>query len=211
MKKVQLTINGKKEERNIPTSWDQVTFEQFLNLESSGDDPIKVLALFTGIDHDLLLKAKIKDFSNILSEGLKFLSQKPELSIPKTILGYRIPDNLEFEQVQQYVDLKQAIKESAALTPQEQLKRYCLYIATYACMSKHGKYDYQISESMQDEFLKAPCTEVMGIGNFTLVKLAGLKINTGVNYRQRVPVMKRLRLVIRAFMLRMGFRLRLTT
>lgn len=200
-----LTIihNNQKQENQIPISWDQVTFGHFLKLGECGSDKIKVLALFTGIDYETLKKSKVIGLDSVLA-ALSFLEKVPEPRVPKTILGYPVPENLEFHQVQQYLDLKNYLEESRTKTPEEQLAQYTLYCAVYAVPHwKQGEYDFTYAEKLAPLFLTAPCTEVMGIGNFTLAKLIGLKHDIKINYHPQGSVMQRFRLVIKGYRLRM--------
>lgn len=205
--KVAILINKQELHRDIPTSWDQVTFKDFIALDDCKQDIVKVIALFTRIDYDTLRTAKIKDMDNVI-EKLGFLNKKPEPMIPKTILGYTIPKDLEFEQVQMYLDLKEYVKEAKELPPLIQLERYALYCAVFACIAKHGKYDWSLAEAMASEFLQAPCMEVLGIGNFTLMKLIGLNLNIKTTSRKAGSRIMRFRLAFKGFMILMVHRLR---
>lgn len=205
--KATILINSKENIREIPTAWEQVTFKTFLDLDKCGQDIVKVIALLTQIDYDILRQSKIVNMDQVIAV-LGFLNKPAVPVIPKTLLGYKIPKGLEFEQVQMYVDLKNYVTESQKLSPMEQLERYTLYCAVYACMEKHGKYDWELAEQMKDEFLKAPCTEVLGIGNFTLLKLIGLNLSIDQNSRKVISRLKRLRLVLEGWRIRMVSRLR---
>jgi hypothetical protein len=200
---VTLTIihNNQKQEKPIPVSWDQVTFGQFLKLGECGSDRIKVLSLFTGIDYETLKKSKIIGLDRALA-ALLFLEKAPEPRVPKEILGYPVPENLEFEQVQMYLDLKTYLEESKGKTPEEQLAQYTLYCAVYAVPHwKQGQYSWEFTEKLAPLFLNAPCTEVMGIGNFTLAKLIGLKHDIKIDYHRRRLTLQVVRLTIKGFML----------
>lgn len=205
--KVTIILGKSTIHRDLPVCWEDVTFAQFLDLESCGQDIIKVIALLTGVDYLTLCAAKIVDMDNVISL-LKFLNTQPVTAIPKTILGYTVPEKLDFEQVQQYIDLKNYVAESAKMTPTEQLRNYTLYCAVYACIAKHGKYEWQLAEGMRDEFLQAPCTEVMGIGNFTLLRLIGLKHNIDLNSPKVSSLIKKFKLVLAGWRIRMVLFLR---
>jgi len=202
---VTIIIYGKSHKREVPTSWgnpnDFVTFGQFLHLDSCGQDIVKVISLLTQVDNSTLLKSRIVNMDNLV-QTLAFLKTKPEPVIPKTILGYPVPANLEFEQVQMYLDLKNYVAEANKKTAMEQLESYTLYCAVYACIAKYGRYDFKLAEEMKDEFLNAPCTEVMGIGNFTLVRLIGLNLSTKISYPKAGSRLTRFRLGLTAFRLR---------
>ena len=205
--KVTISLNGIKQIKDIPLTWDEVPFGTLLTLESCGQDIIKVIALFTGVDYNLLLKSKINDLDQVIAV-LAFLKTPAVPVIPKTILGYPVPEKLEFEQVQMYLDLKNYVSEAQGMTPQQQLAQYTIYCAVYACAAKNGKYSWEKSEEMKDEFLTAPCTEVMGIGNFTLMRLIGLKNNIDITSRKASSLRKRLALVLAGWRIRMALFLR---
>ena len=196
--KVSIYTNGKEHKRDIPISWDQVNFKDFLALEYCGDDIVKVIALLTRMDYEVLLKSKIANMDQVIAI-LGFLKQPPKPYVPNKLLIYDIPKDLAFEQVQMYVDLKNYINASHESTPQDKLKSYTLYCAVYSCIQKHGKYDWKLAEAMADEFLQAPCTEVMGVGNFTLVKLIGLNLNINPDSLKANTLVKKFKLVLKSW------------
>lgn len=190
---ITISINNLKVEKEIPTSWDQVTFKQFLGLAKSGDDYVKVLSIITEINEDTIRKAKIINIEAIIS-ALNFLKTPPEVVLPKTIIGYNIPKDLSFETIAQIQDLREYISKEQ--DPTLQLESYPLYCAIYACEQKHGEYSWKHAEEMAEEFMQAPCSEVLAIGNFTLLKLIGLNLNIAPSFRNHLTLMKRLRLVL---------------
>lgn len=196
--KVTVIHNGKPQTINLPTSWDQVTFRQFLNLDECGNDIVKVIALLTGIEYNTLLKAKIVDMDQVIAM-LGFLKKPAQPFIPTSICGYPVPKDLAFEEVQMFVDLKTYIAETKDKTPLEQLAQYPVYCAVYACKHRYGKYDFQLAEKLSEVFFNAPCTEVLGIGNFTLLRLTGLNLNIAVNSRQPLTLMKKFKLVLKTW------------
>lgn len=193
--KVTVVQNGKPQAINLPTSWDQVTFRQFLKLDECGNDIVKVIALLTGIEYDTLLKAKIVDMDQVIAM-LGFLNRPAQPFIPTSICGYPVPKDLAFEEVQMFVDLKTYIAETKEKTGLEQLAQYPVYCAVYACSHRYGKYDFQLAENLSEVFFDAPCTEVLGIGNFTLARLIGLNLNIAVNSRKPLTRMQRFKLVL---------------
>jgi hypothetical protein len=193
--KTTIIINGKPEVKDIPVSWDQVSFRQLLALEKTGKAVEQAISILTGIEYDVLLKAKIKDMDQVIAV-LGFLNSPAQPFIPTSICNYPIPKNLEFEEVKQYVDLKVTLDESVKLTPTEQLEKYTLYCAIYACKARHGKYEIELAEAMAPEFLEAPCTEVLGIGNFTLLKLAALSQHINLSSPKALTLGMKLKLVL---------------
>ena len=162
--KITIELNGVKQEREIPLSWDQVNFEQFLKLIKAGDDIAEILSIFTEVDADLLRKANIQNLEVIINL-LSFLKTDFEPVVPDKCLGYEIPKNLEFESIGQFQDLK-----LEAMDMKEDITKYALFCSIYATKP----YDFKEAEKRKDEFLKAPAPEVVGIGNFTLMKLVEL-------------------------------------
>ncbi len=162
--KITIELNGVKQEREIPLNWDQVNFEQFLKLIKAGDDIAEILSIFTGIEADVLRKATIQNLEVIINL-LSFLKTDFEPVVPEKCLGYDIPKNLEFESIGQFQDLK-----LEALEMKEEISKYALFCAIYATKP----YDFKEAEKKKVEFLKAPAREVVGIGNFTLLKLVEL-------------------------------------
>jgi hypothetical protein len=200
--KITIHINGKKQVTELPTSWEEVSFEKFLELDECGEDKVKIIALFTGVDYETLLNAKIESFDDIIVNRLSFLATPPQNTIPDKILGYDLPKRLEYQKAKQYIDLQNYIKESRDLTPKEQLKRYTLYCAVYACVSAYGDYKWEWAENLAPEFLKAPCTEVMGIGHFTLIRLVASKNSIGKTSRPQLTLMQKCRLVLKLWQIR---------
>lgn len=205
--KVTAELNGVTVERNIPTSWGEVSYGDMIEISDIGDDKGKALAVFLKMDEQTIRKAKIFNLDSILSL-LSFLDKEIEPVVPESVLGYKVPKDLGFEYISQYQDLKEHIKNIGKVSNKEALLNYCQYVAVYACKAKHGHYDWKLAEEMASEFLQAPCTEVMGIGNFTLKKLIGSMINTKQNSRNQNILMKKFRLVLTACRLRLGFLLR---
>ncbi len=195
-------LNNVTIERTIPEGWDQVTFGQLIDLSDCGDDRAKALSVFLKIDAETIRKAQIVNLDAVLAV-LSFLETDLPPSIPETILGYKLPKDLGFETVGQYQDLKDNLKASHGLTNKEALEKYMLYVSVYACSAKHGHYDWKLAEDMASEFLQAPCTEVMGIGNFTLAKLIGSTGSIKKSSRSRSTLMKKFRLVLTGLRLRL--------
>jgi hypothetical protein len=207
MQKMKVTIalhhehghgsNKPREQRvvDIPTSWDQVTFRKFLELDKVGSDITKVIALLLDIEHATLLKAKIFDMDKVIAV-LGFLNSPAQAFIPTSICGYPVPKDLAFEEVQQFVDLKAYLAETKGKTGIEQLSQYPVYCAVYACKHRYGSYDFKKAELLSELFFNAPCTEVLGIGNFTLLRLAGLNLNIAASSRPPLTLMQKFKLVL---------------
>lgn len=197
--KITIVLNGVKVHREIPTSWDQVTYGQFLQLSECLDSPVKILTVFTGIQEDILSKAMITGLDSIIAV-LGFLRTEAPQILPRTILGYQLPADVGLETLDQYTDLKDDLDKSGDLKGIEALQKYTLYCAIYACRPKHGRYDWDLAEAMAPEFLNAPAPEVLAIGNFTLAKLIGLNLNIDPASRKKITRWKKFRLVLKVWL-----------
>lgn len=217
----KIVLNGKLTKKDLPDHWDKTSFGQFLELAKVKNDRIKAVSIFTGVDYDIIRKAKIQGIETVI-HSLSFLDKEIVPKVPQKLLWYDMPKDLGFETFAQYHDLKEDIHKIKGLTEMEQLAKFPLYCAVFACtqMSKercaelakqypnegivYGEYHWRKAEAMQEEFLNAPATEVLGVGNFTLLKLIGLNLNINPNSRKPLTRMRRLMLVLKRWLLRSG-------
>lgn len=194
-----LKLNGVEVKHDIPTGWEQVKFKDFLQLDGKVN---KALSIFTGIDEPTLKKANIKGLGKLIST-LSFLGKDvPLFNFPKKIQGYDVPYDIGFEQWGQYVDLKEELdKGNKGL---ELLKQYPLFCAIYTMKD----YDFKLAEQRAEEFMNAPCTEVMAVANFMLTKLSVLNQNTLDNSLPEGTPLRKYRLALRLWWTSMVFTVR---
>ena len=192
--KVTVEMNGIVLEKEIPIKWKEVTFKQFLELSKCENDTVKILGVFLGIDEKTLRKAKVRNLESILNL-LNFLKTEMDLTLPGTCLGYNIPKNLELETIGQFEDLK---LEAQSLTD---FSKYTLFCAIYSTKP----YDYKKAEELAPIFLNAPCEEVMAIGNFTLLKLAGLMSGIDPKLQNLNTPLRRWRLALKNYLTSLVF------
>jgi hypothetical protein len=202
-----LNYNGETREIDIPTKWLDVKFRHFAPLVEAGVltpnteiDWLKVFSVFTGLTTEELESVTWANLDALLI-GLTFLHSPLPTDIPKTVLGYTIPEDIGFETVGQYKYLREDVQNSADMTPIEQLSRYPLYVAVYACAQKHGEFSWQKCEAMADEFLDAPAPEVLATANFTLLKLIGLSKHIEPGSPQQPTRLKRMKRAMLAWVL----------
>lgn len=197
--RISMTMNGVKIQKEIPTSWKDVSFKNFLQLAKCQSITDK-LSLFTGIESSTLLKAKINNLDSII-KILSFTEQSPQVDqIPETIQGHKMPKNLELEEIGRFEDLKLEAAKIKADDP-DSVDVYAMFCAIYAL----EEYDYDKAKELKDVFLNAPCEEVMAIGNFTLVKLIGLN-NPGLLRTQKpTSRLRSWRLAIKGWLSRLAF------
>lgn len=172
---ITIILSGVPVRKEVPTMWEQVTFHQFVELAKIGDVPSKIISLFTGVDHEVLRKAKIFNLDIVLST-LAFLQTPMKMTVPKKLFHYDLPDNLEFMSTAQYEDLKLAA-DKMSVKPEDavlNMQKYPLMLATYCA----EPYSWERAEKISKELWNAPCPEVIGGGNFIWAKLLELKTNT---------------------------------
>jgi hypothetical protein len=210
--KFDITLQGVTVQKEIPTSWEQVTFRQLLDLTET--DELKALSLFTGIEPDILRKAQITGLDKLLT-ALSFIHKPcPTNLLCKEIQtsegNYPVITDVGFESFGQYVDIKQTLDELEKITDlgkkgMETLKVYPLLCAIYTVKP----YDFKIAESRTELFFNAPCTEVVAVGNFILMKLIALRSTIEANsQRQEATPMKKFRLALKAWWTNMVFTVR---
>lgn len=198
--KFTFSLNNVKQERDIPTGWNQVKFKDFLELDGN---ETKALSIFTGFDENTLKKATITGLDKLL-HSLSFLnSEVPIMKFPKKIMGkYDVPYDIGFEGWGQYMDIKEEIDKGK--TGIELLKQYPLLCAIYTMT----EYNFKEAEKRAEELMNAPCTEVMAVGNFILMKLIALRATTKANYQKEGTILMRWRLGLKAWWTNMAFTVR---
>lgn len=197
--KFTFTLNGVKQESDIPTGWEQVKFKDFVQLDGN---ETKALSIFTGLEDKTLKKAKIICLEKLIG-ALSFLnSEVPLMRFPKKILSYDVPYDIGFEQWGQYMDLKEEIDKGKK--GMDLVKQYPLFCAIYTMK----EYDFKEAEKRALEFENAPCTEVMAVGNFTLLKLIALRNSTQVNSLPEGTPLRKYRLALKAWWINTVFTVR---
>jgi hypothetical protein len=200
--KVKITLNNMTFEREIPTRWSEVTFAQFLKIEDA-KSPTQILAAIAGVSEDDLKRAKVKGLDKLIAL-LKFFETKMDLSrIPQTVLGYRIPQNLEIESIRIYELLKAEVEEMKSKPEKEMLHSYTTFLGLYCCEQVYGEFNEEKATQLAQQFYNAPVEEVLAVGNFTLLKLTGLKIGINPSFQNPSTPLKRLKLAFSVWVSRM--------
>jgi len=167
--KFKVKVNGETKRVETPDSWGQVTYSQYLEVINSKDDLNVLVKIFTGIDCS---GATVKGLEQIIS-SLSFLTQPiKETPLPKEILSYKIPENLEFEELSRYMAIEEILKTFTD-DVKENAKRYPEMVAIYAVPGIYS--DKGQSDRLIDYFMGAPALEVLAVGNFTILNILGLK------------------------------------
>lgn len=199
--KFTFELNGVKAEREIPTDWDQVKYSDFLQL---GTTETQALTVFTGFDEDTVKKSTVKNLGK-LTAALSFLKSDIRDNItkfPKKILGYQVDQSLDFEPYGVYTDIKDEVDKRKQ--GMDLLKQYPLLCAIYITKP----YDFKKAEQVAEQLLNAPCTEVLALGNFLLLKLIALNSIISPTSLKRLTLLKSLRLVLKGWRARLAFQVR---
>lgn len=197
---MKVKFDGKKQ--SIPMSWDEVTWEQFMKLTTCITDG-DVIGLFLNIKPEKIRQARIENLESLLS-CLAFLKQEMPIIVPKSILGYAIPKDLNFETVGQFEDMKDICSKlptNGEKLTAEHLGAYLEMVGVYA-MPNYLDSTLEHRTEFANQFNNAPCTEVMAVGNFTVKRLTAL-INQQAKGFQKVNTQQsKFRLALRGWLAR---------
>jgi hypothetical protein len=169
--KFNIILNGVTVSKDIPTTWDQVSFRQFIETAKHGKDFNGVISVLTEVPLETLNKAKIKNFDVLLS-CLAFMEKPVDQLMPSSICGLPVPKSLENEAAGRYGDLQGITKQFIQDDNIGNLHHYPLIVATYVTKSP---YDCKEAEILAEQIWNAPCGEVLAIGNFILLRLHASK------------------------------------
>ena len=195
-----ITLNGVKVQKAIPTKYEEVSFKNFIALEDNKE--ITAVSLFTGIDKETLKKANISNLDSLL-KSLSFLQTPPALlNIPDEIAGIKVSKDIGFEAFGMFTDLKDELDKG--LEGMELLKQYPLFCAIYCTRP----YDFMVSQSRVEEFENMPCVEVLALGNFLLMKLVALKSITAPTSLKPLTLLRKVKLALISWRARLAFQVR---
>jgi hypothetical protein len=175
-----ITFKLNNQQLQIPTSWEEVTFAQYLQIFDLKDDVVKLVSLFTNQDYEQLKKATIVGLDRLL-EAISFINTPHEIPTYSPTCGpYTLPANskgqfnIQYESLGQFEDARQAMNKVAGKSMQEHTKAYGKYVAIYLQKIRDGEYDFNKVESMEAEVQNFPALQVCSLGQFFFVKLKTL-------------------------------------
>lgn len=204
--KVTASLNGVKITKELPVRYSELGFKKYVDLAFCEKDPVKILSILTEHDEQTLRKSKISNLEEVLAV-MSFLNQPMVPVLPKEILGYKIPKDLKFESMNRYADLQHIAGTFEKELNKEGLLKYAEIVSIYA-MPNYEDSSEQEKQNFIEQFYNAPCEEVMAIGNFTLMKLAVLRMSTVNGYQNQGTLKSRLLLGLKALLSRMAFSIR---
>jgi hypothetical protein len=193
---IPFKINGSKYQ--IPTDWNDVSFKQYVRLLILPDTLLHKIHLFTGIDIDLLQKAKFNNLEKI-NLALSFINLQPKLDgKPSAMVGpYYLPKDPTVESLGQFEDLRALVLRipKELKTVEDHLKLADLYLeacAIYCQKVRDGEYDSGKVPKMKEQLENYSCTEIINTGSFFLFKPLNISINTTNHSQNLTQRMKKL-------------------
>ena len=207
--KLSYKTTGETVEFKMPTSWADVSFNKFVQLDSLKTDS-EFIAVLSGLEkHSVRDIAQSNKFIELVND-LQFLKQQPSKDmIPPSFIAFagvkvKTPIDIAMDTLGQYEDLKNSIKVDG-------FDRYLIALAIYLQPIKDGTYNLIKAKKLSKEVGELPCELVLTMGGFFLMKLYGLKDGYLQTYQRASLPVKRLRLVILNWVNSLASCLRLTT
>lgn len=177
---IKFKLNGKS--INVASSWDDLTFDQFLQAMEL-TDAYHAVSIVTGIDLETIRTKPILGLEVILKALRFFHSPAKFPDTTKTIGKYKLPldskgeFNPQFKRLDQFEDMRKLMiasdKGIKSIT-----EAYASYCAIYLQELRDKEYSYSKAMAMVDEVKQMPAREVIPAGSFFLIKL--LSLSTGI-------------------------------
>jgi hypothetical protein len=179
---IPFKLNGKN--LKIASSWHDLTFDQYLKWLQSKGSTGEAIALFAGIDQEVLKTANITGLESII-EALAFLKAPAVFDKATPNVGkYQLPlnskgeFNIQFETLAQFEDMRATMIKTPDNDIVELVKSYAKFVAIYVQKIRDGEYNYDKSLAMIPEIYTMPAHEVITTGSFFFVKLLTLLTGT---------------------------------
>lgn len=195
MKKIvgQPTLNGKPLE--LTDSWEKMRFSQYLKLLNVKDIFDKI-SIVTGLEPDVLRKAKIKGLNKVLYVA-QFMDKEPKFPDKPTHIGpYKLPLNskgifdIQFESLAQFEDMRQVMAKTEPNIISH-TESYAIYCAIYLQKLRDGEYSGDKALQMVPEIMDYPASDVIVAGGFFFVRLQSLLIGTRSSSQSSAPLQRK--------------------
>jgi len=194
-----ITFKINKEKFKLPTSWSDVTYQQYVALLTLPDSLLHQINLFTKIGLDILFTAELRNLESI-SQALSFLNIAPKVveDKPTRMVGaYTLPKDCTIESLAQFEDLRGLLNKRppdlSTVDNRVQFAELCLEAcAIYIQKLKDGKYDSLRVPQVKDDLREESCIEVIQSGGFFLAKPLHTSMNMRLRYQKVMQRLKRL-------------------
>lgn len=166
---------------NVASTWDDLTFRQFLKVFSlKNGDILDAISLCSGIEYEVFKKAGVIVGLESLITAVQFLNTPAKYPDTTDRIGkYKLPldsngeFNPQFKRLDQFEDMRKAMvlsdKGIIAVT-----EAYATYCAIYLQELRDGEYSYDKAKGMIEKVKNMPAKEVIPAGSFFLIKLMNL-------------------------------------
>ena len=171
---INFKINGKS--TPIPTSWNDVTFKQYLEIFNIKDDVLQLVSILSGVDYEIIKNAEIIGVEKLL-EAISFANQ--QITFPdyvdhcgpyKIAANSKGQFNIQYESLGQFEDARK-IMNGLNGNIKAHTEAYGKYVAIYIQKIKDKSYDPQKVEEVEKELQNYPAYQVITLGSFFFVKL----------------------------------------
>lgn len=185
---IPFKLNGKN--LKIASSWLDLTFDQYVKVMESKGGTADMIALFTGIDVDVIKKADFTGLDTVI-EALSFLKKPYQFDKATPNVGkYKLPlnskgeFNIQFESLAQFEDMRAVMIKTPDNDIVALVKSYAQFVAIYVQKLRDGEYDPDKAIAMIPEVYAMPAHEVITTGSFFFVKLLTLLTGTATTYQK---------------------------
>ena len=192
---ITFKINGQP--KQIPTSWEEVTYAQYIQLIHGPSLPA-VISIFTGLPEETVTKAELKNLESVLI-ALGFLDTPPQLTGKSKMVGpYTMPDDVTIQSLGQFEDLRgliQKLPKTDKYTIEDNLAISDLYLeacAIYVQKIKDNAYDANRVPIVKEELKNYSCMEVLQTGAFFLYRPITMSRSTTTRYRSIIQHLKKM-------------------
>lgn len=175
----QITDNkGKRMKVECPSSWDELTLKNLLDIENCDRAPLTIFSLLTGIEFDILRDSKQEDLEYQIYLAIEFVHDSPkwdELKPPSNIVidgrVIKIPKDISVLTLGQKIMFDQTLVNATNLT-QVIPQALAIYLQP---LIDGAKYDRDKQEAAQKVILTLPATQMYALVNFFLTSRSNLK------------------------------------
>lgn len=181
----------------VPSSWEDLTYNQYIGLINTKGDFIDVISLFTGVSRETLSKSDIIGLESVVS-SLQFINTTPV--IPKSVkqIGkYKLPldskgeFNIQYKRLDQFEDMRKSMPKDNTL--KSLMDSYTIFVAIYLQPLRDGEYQFTKAAAMVDDVKQMPALEVLSMGAFFLIKQLSLLTGMQKTSRPTNPKPKKLK------------------
>lgn len=194
---ITFKIQGSKYQ--LPTSWGDVTYQQYIALLTLPDSLLHQINLFTKIGLDILFTAELRNLEKI-ADALMFINTPfaPKEG-PTTLIGkYYTPKDVTIESLGQFEDLRGLLKRvpkdiKENIDSQVLYCELCLEACAIYCQKvRDGKYDANKVGEVKDELRNESCIEIIQSGSFFLSKPLRTPMSMRLRFQTAMQRLKKL-------------------